>query len=85
MISVTQHLPNFVDGERKTAQCSDPKNLLDISFISTWRENRLFKKFSASGEHLMVELTDGRYFVVAFVDPVSALSHLDKHEIVEKS
>lgn len=82
-MKVRQHIPAFFDGfEPCEGEVHTLNELLDLAFVHRWRVSSDFARFSVSARYdddlLMCELTNGKYFVVAY------LRGADKHDIIRE-
>lgn len=73
-----QHIPGFVTGsDPEDIPFSTLEELLDVPFIARWKTDR-FSRYSLSDKHLMAEMKDGGFWVLATLDwPIDGLPMWD--------
>ncbi len=84
MIHYQQHIPGFVSGaEKEEGSAPDLASLLGLEFIRQRQGLGGFKRWSMSDNSLMAEYNDGKFWVVAHLNPDSPdeLSSLPKWEL----
>jgi len=65
MAKLTWHVPNFCDGDGESVEFETVEEFYAIPEITEDQQRSAFVRWSYSDPHLMVELNDGSFWVVA--------------------
>lgn len=86
MTTIRQHIPGFITGvDPETAEFEGLAGLLEVPFVKLWAEDPRFDRFALASDsrhtdHLMAEMTDGKFWVVGFIPKGEAPAELPAWE-----
>jgi hypothetical protein len=91
-IKIREHIPNFVSGyEPREASLNEGQSFLDVPWIADKQKIPTFGQFSICRasqyddyDTLMMEMCDGKYWVVAFITPKGMLPRMRTWESPQK-
>jgi len=68
-MKIKQHVPSFFEGLKpKKIEFKSEEEFFNIDFINSWMQNSRFKRFSISGDKLLIaEMKDNSYWVVGYL------------------
>lgn len=83
MAMVYQHVPGFVEAERKHAEVDTLEAVLALPWVNAWEDtidingtDHRFKGWARSGDHLMAVFSGEFWWVVALVRPPAIMNAL---------
>jgi hypothetical protein len=67
MITVRQHIPNFIDHDGlQINEILTLPELLDLDYVKKWQSHELFLRYTMAKDcYLMAEMKDGTFWVIA--------------------